>query len=129
VTSPYRKEIQANLDRSTESIEAAKLLLQSGFPDFAASRAYYAIFYAATALLLQEGQEFSKHSGVIAAIHRQFIRSNQLPKEMGKTLNWLFELRSIADYGETQRVPTEDAELAIQSATSFVQAVRKLIES
>jgi uncharacterized protein (UPF0332 family) len=127
VTSPYRKEIQANFARSNESIEAARLLLQSGFPDFAASRAYYAVFYAATALLLQEGQEFSKHSGVIAAIHRQFIRSNKLPKEMGKTLNWLFELRSIADYGETQRVPTEDAELAIQSATSFVQAVRKLI--
>ncbi len=42
--------------------------------DFAASRAYYAVFYASSALLLKEGLEFGKHSGVIAAIHQKFIK-------------------------------------------------------
>lgn len=124
---PYQKEIQANLKRAEESIEAANLLLESGFADFAASRAYYAVFYAATALLLNEEQEFSKHSGVIAAIHRQFIRTEKLPKEFGRIINWLFELRSIGDYGETQRVPPEEADAAIQAASQFLDAVKTLL--
>jgi len=128
VTHPYEKEIQVNLRRAEESIEAAKLLLDSNFSDFAASRAYYAVFYAATALLLNDEQEFSKHSGVIAAIHRQFIRTEKLPKELGRTLNWLFELRSIGDYGETRRVPSEEAATAIQSASRFLEAVKALLE-
>ena len=40
------------LDKSARSIEAAKLLFGDGHFDFAASRAYYAMFYAVEALLL-----------------------------------------------------------------------------
>jgi uncharacterized protein (UPF0332 family) len=64
------EEIQANIHRAEKSVEASRKLAQEGFFDFAASRAYYAAFYAATALIMQEGMEFGKHSGVIAAIHR-----------------------------------------------------------
>jgi len=63
VKPEYEREIAANLERAENSIQAAKELAASGFYDFAASRAYYAAFYAATAALLDEGLEFSKHSG------------------------------------------------------------------
>ena len=60
----YTVEIQANFERAAKAVEAAEKLLSEGYYDFAASRAYYAVFYAATALLLKEGVEFSKHNGV-----------------------------------------------------------------
>ena len=63
----YEQEIGANLERAEKSIQAAKELAASGFYDFAASRVYYAAFYAATAALLDEGLEFSRHSGIIAS--------------------------------------------------------------
>ena len=63
------QEIAANLARAEQSIQAAKGLAVEGYHDFAASRAYYAAFYGATAVLLNEGLDFSKHSGVIASIH------------------------------------------------------------
>ncbi|MCK4292761.1 MAG: HEPN domain-containing protein [Planctomycetes bacterium] len=44
----------ANLERAEQSIQAAKELATSGFYDFAASRSYYAAFYAATAPLLHQ---------------------------------------------------------------------------
>ncbi|KAA3608877.1 MAG: HEPN domain-containing protein [Candidatus Scalindua sp. AMX11] len=56
----------ANLNRATEAINAARSLFREGYPDFATSRAYYSVFYTATALLLCEGLEFKKYSGVIA---------------------------------------------------------------
>jgi uncharacterized protein (UPF0332 family) len=56
----YTQEIAANLERAETSLRAAKDLAGSAYFDFAASRAYYAAFYAATAALLWEGVEFSK---------------------------------------------------------------------
>lgn len=61
-----------------------------GYHDFAASRAYYAAFYAATAALLADGFETSKHSGVIAAIHLRFVRAGRLSVDQGKALNWWY---------------------------------------
>jgi uncharacterized protein (UPF0332 family) len=97
-------------------LKAAETLLSQSFPDFAASRAYYAAFYAATALLLNEGLEFGKHSGVISHIHKEFIRTGRLDQQFGQDLNWLFELRNVGDYGETRHVPRPDAQQAIQAA-------------
>ena len=53
---------------------AAQLLNDQGFHDFATSRAYYAMFYVAEALLLGEGLTFSKHSAVIAAFGKSFVK-------------------------------------------------------
>ena len=94
MTLPHADEIAANLERAEQSIQAARQLASGGYYDFAASRAYYAAFYAATAVLLSEESEFSKHSAVIAFIHQRYVKTGKLSKEQGKSLNWLFELRS-----------------------------------
>jgi len=49
-------EIEALLQKAKESLEAARGLLRDGYPDFAASRAYYAMFYVTEALLACLGQ-------------------------------------------------------------------------
>lgn len=104
-------------------------MLEQGYHDYAASRAYYAAFYAATSLVLKEGLGFRKHSGVIAAVHQRFVRTGRLDRDTGKDLNWLFELRSIGDYGETRHVPQEDAVRAIDTADRFCRAVRALLDA
>jgi len=123
----HEEEISANLERAETSIAAAKKLASDEYYDFAASRAYYSVFYAATAVLLKHNLEFRKHSGVIASIHRNFIKTGKLDKEFGKDLNWLFELRSIADYGASIHVPRQEAEKAIAAAERFFEASKKLI--
>ncbi|MDO8684090.1 MAG: HEPN domain-containing protein [Armatimonadota bacterium] len=123
----YELEIAANLERAEESLCAARELATAGFHDIAASRAYYAAFYAATAALLGEGLELSKHSGVISSVHQQLVKTGRLDKEHGKHLNWLFELRNVGDYGVTVHVSSEDAEQAIQAAGGFVAAIKGLM--
>jgi uncharacterized protein (UPF0332 family) len=128
MTLKYAEEMAASLERAEKSIQAAKELAAGGYYDFAASRAYYAAFYAATAILLREGLEFGKHSGVIASIHQRFVKTGKLDKKYGKDLNWLFELRGIGDYGATVHVSQQDAERAIQSAEDFLRAIQALIQ-
>lgn len=123
----HEQEIVANIERAERSIGAAKELAASGFHDFAASRAYYAAFYASTAALLNEGIESSKHSGVIASVHQRLVKTGKLDKERGRGLNWLFELRSIGDYGVTAHVSQQDAERAIQMAEDFLRVIQTLL--
>jgi len=127
MNSALSSEVKANMERAEQAVDAAIKLVSEGYYDFAASRAYYAVFYAASALLLNEGLEFRKHSGVIAAIHQQFIKTGRLDKEVGQNLNWLFELRSVGDCGVTVHVPRIDAEQAIKAARSFLQKIRSIL--
>lgn len=58
------------LQQSTDRLNAAKILLNSGYTKDAASRAYYSIFYVAEAFLQSEGKSFSSHSAVISVFGR-----------------------------------------------------------
>jgi len=120
-------EIAANLDRAETNLHAAKDLLDKRYYDIAASRAYYAAFYAASALLLSENIDTSKHSGVIALIHQHFVKTGKLDKEQGKGLNWLFELRSVGDYGVSVHVASGEAFKAADIAEIFLSSVKSLL--
>lgn len=110
-----------------QSVLAAQELAAKGYYDIAASRAYYAAFYAATAALISEGVESSKHSGVIASIHQRFVKTGNLDKQFGQDLNWLFELRNVGDYGVTVHVSEPEARRAIRAAEGFLRAIRSLV--
>ncbi len=122
------EEISANIERAKISIEAAKDMLEKQYFDIAASRAYYAAFYAASALLLKNGTDTNKHSGVIALLHQLFVKTGRLDKEHGKNLNWLFELRSIGDYGISEHVSAGEASRSIKIAEDFLKAALKILE-
>ena len=81
----YENEIFSNLERADTNLQVAKELVDKGYYDVSASRAYYAAFYAASALLLNEGIDTSKHSGVIALIHQHFVKSGNLAKNRERT--------------------------------------------
>lgn len=73
--------------KAARAIRAAELLLREGDPDFASARAYYAMFYAAEALLFERGLQFRKH-GAVHGLPRRIaqdigaaaVRRTALPK-------------------------------------------------
>lgn len=119
----YDSEVSSNLERAETNLQVARELLDRAYYDVSASRAYY----AASALLLHEGIDTSKHSGVIALVHQHFVKSGKLSKEQGRNLNWLFELRSVGDYGVSLHVGLDDARRAVRIAEDFVEAVKTLM--
>jgi len=123
----HDSEITANLERADDSLQVARDLLEKSHYDVAASRAYYAAFYAASALLLGKDIDPSKHSGVISAIHREFVKTGKLEVAQGKNLNWLFELRGVGDYGVIVHVTEGEAIRAVKVAEDFIGAVKSLL--
>ena len=73
---------QALIQKAARSIQSAIVQNETGFPDFAASRAYYAMFYIASAFLESEGLAFSSHAAVIATFGQQFVRTGRVPVEV-----------------------------------------------
>lgn len=120
-------EINENLKLAETSIQAAKDMAERKYYDIAASRAYYAAFYAASTLLLKENIDTSKHSGVIASIHRLFVKEGKLDKEQGRNLQWLFDLRGIGDYGVSEHVSSGEAYKAVKVAEEFLATVLKIL--
>ena len=55
----YEREILALMQKAERSLKVSRDLIESGNYDFALSRAYYAMYYAATALLLTKDMKFS----------------------------------------------------------------------
>lgn len=73
-----RDDILCLLKLAEDSIRAAQILLAEDLPRFAVSRAYYAMFYTAQALLLTQGLEFTKHSSVVARYGQVFAKTGRL---------------------------------------------------
>src|SRR5690606_22656261 len=75
-------EQAALVQKAERSIRGARVLMEDGLHEFAVSRAYYAMFYLAEALLLGEVLDLSNHSAVIASFSHHFAKSGQMPKEL-----------------------------------------------
>ncbi len=71
-------EVELLLDKAQQNLDAARLLMDGSYLEIAASRAYYSMFYAAEALLLDRGLKFSSHSAVIAAFGKEFAKRGLL---------------------------------------------------
>ena len=91
-------ETEALAVKGRRSLRNARLSFDAGDFDFAVSRAYYAMFYLAEALLLARGLSFSKHGAVIAEFNREFIATQALPERHARALRIAFEQRLIGDY-------------------------------
>jgi uncharacterized protein (UPF0332 family) len=116
------KPEQADLLRkSKQSLDAAKLMEQQSYHDFAASRAYYAMFYVAEAMLLQYGLSFSKHSAVIAAFGERFAKTRVVSPAFHRYLIEGQDSRNVADYSLGPGLTQNDAALQIARAEEFLE--------
>ena len=112
-------------ERAREALRATHALLPVS-PDAAASRAYYAAFYAASALFALPGKTFTRHSPVEAAVHRDLVRAGHWNKELGATYTELLRLREMGDYGGDRHVTPDQAHQAATNAHALLAAVSRL---
>lgn len=124
-----KKKTEQFLVKAQEAIEAAEILLRESKDSFAAGRAYYAMFYAAEALLFERGLEFGKHSAVHAAFGKYFAKTGELDLKFHRYLLDAFESRLEADY-EVDIILSENAvKELIERANEFLNVVRRYLQS
>ncbi len=115
-------EVQRKLiDKATKSLEAAGQILSLNYPEFAVSRAYYTMFYIASAFLEGENLSYGKHSAVISAFGQYFAKTERVPKVYHRYLIKAEELRKGADYNLDIEIAPEEAAEVIGQAEEMLE--------
>ena len=120
-------EQEALIKKAHASLRGAHVLAGEGLYDFAASRAYYTMFYVAEALLLGQGLSFSKHSAVIAAFGQRLTKVGLVPAEFHQYLIDGQRSRNKGDYDIELGITEAQAAEQIAHAAQFLELAERLI--
>ena len=116
------------MEKSRESLESAYGDLEAGRLSPAVRSAYYACFYALSAILWSEGKTFKKHSGVRGALHRYLVKPGKIDASWGRFYDIIFDSRHRGDYHPMVRFDPEQVEGYIDRARDFVKQMESLIK-
>ena len=111
-----------------EMLDVARENLNNGHNNSACNRAYYGIFYAASALLFSKGKTYGKHSAVLAAFRQYFIKTGELDKKWSDDYEFIMDSRHTADYDLYDAVDTEDTLVVLEKAQGFIEEVKQWLQ-
>lgn len=115
------------LEKARRAIRAAEILTREDETDFAAGRAYYAMFYVASALLAEHGFRATKHPGVHALFGEHFAKPGRIDPKFHRFLLDAFDRRLHADYGFETVIAGEEVIMTIDQAREFLTQVENLL--
>lgn len=122
------EKIEALLNKAQKYLRSAAVLFELEDFDSTASRAYFAMFYTAQAMLLSETQAFSSKQGIRSSFIQHFVDNGPLPARAGEAFERASELQEVGDYAYDFAVSAEQAEYVLAEAEAFVNSITNLIE-
>lgn len=130
VESNMRELALNRLQQAEESVEEAEYLFDGNkSPRSIINRAYYAMFYAVLAVLIFEKYSSSKHSGVLSYFNSHFVKTELIPRELGRAVNKAFDMRIRGDYREQVILTREQVAPFLDLAEKFISAVRGYLKN
>ena len=114
---------------ANRALEAADVNLEHSLYATAINRAYYAVFYAASALLLAKDIARSKHSGVISAFRQHYVKPGLIETEYSQIYGKVMAARVDSDYEITARPDRETARNCVDLAGDFEARTREYLEA
>lgn len=123
------EETRRYLHKSQHALEVAKDLLEHGHAADAASKIYYAMFYAAQALLKNSDIQATKHSAVESSLGYHFVKQGKLDPKFHKAFIGARRVREMADYDITAEADALASTVTVQDAEEFIAAIKKTIDN
>ena len=121
-------DVQELMEQTKRSLKTAENIFKDGEVDFAGSRAYYAMFYVAEALLLQKGLSFSSHSAVMANFGKEYARTGTLHPRFHQYLIKAQDRRNIGDYAIGTHLTKEEVREMLVWAKEFIKAAENYLQ-
>ena len=115
------------LTRAREALAEADLLMSGRRWNGALNRLYYALFYAARALLALKRIDSSRHSGVIALFQEHFVKPGTVPADIARALPQAFARRQRTDYGDFAEAQEADVQTLRGDVERFVNTCAAVV--
>lgn len=114
-------------EKSSEDLEAAKILLSNKLYAQSINRSYYSIFHCVRSLLVFDKFDSKKHSGIIAFFNQNYVKAGLIDKKYSEILMKAERIRINSDYDDLFIATKEQAETQIINAEDFIRELSSFI--
>ena len=121
--------VNYRLEKAKETFAEIPILIENKLWRNAANRLYYICFYAANALLINDGHQAHTHSGVKTLLSLNYAKENIIDKNLITIYSNLFRMRQRGDYEDWVSINEEDIIPLIEPAAKFIAEIEKLIHT
>ena len=90
-----KRDAAVAMEKARDAFEDAQVLLVRNRYSGAVSRAYYAMYHSASAMLSLEGLSVEKHAAVKAKFGEVFVKPGLVDSKFGRYLNLALKLRKM----------------------------------
>jgi len=130
LTESERKAIvKYRIERAHDTFLDVELAINNLRLNNAANRLYYACYYAAMALLINNEYEARTHDGVKTLIGLHFVKNNIISEELMRAYRRMFNLRQTGDYDDLAVITLDDVLELYEPAKQFIETIEKLINN
>lgn len=119
---------ERDLTLAAETLRAAEYLLKGEYYNDAVSRAYYAMFYAARALLASRDLHPKGHKGLIIQFGLEFVKKGFIEETYGRALSYAKERRETVDYNIEATMTPDEAAIIIADARNFLERIERAFD-
>ena len=121
--------VKYRLERANKTLAEAVCNIENACWHTAANRLYYACFYAACALLIDNGHTARTHNGVFSLLGEHFVSIGLISREQNKFYRRILELRQSDDYDDFIEITENEILPLVELAEQFIAEIEKLINN
>lgn len=120
--------IEYRLKRAVETLKEADYNAKGHYYNAAVNRLYYACYYAASALMLNDSLDASTHKGVRSQLGLHYINPGKLDPRFGSIYSRLYQARQDSDYEDFVYADENMYADYKPQAAEFIQVIKDLIK-
>ena len=115
------------IQEAKDSLRVAERCLDDGFYKDSINRSYYAAFYCVKAVLALGTVDFKRHKDVMAYFNKEYVATNIFPRELGRKLGTLKQLREKSDYDDFYIASKAQALEQLETAKTTLEHIEKYL--
>lgn len=120
----HRPEVTAYMASAWQALRTAESeFIQGHDYQVVANRAYYAVFYAANAILATQGLQRSKHPSVMALFRERFVIPGTIEASYLRDYEEAMKRRHMSDYDLNSAVNADYVRVGLEAAQRFTSRV------
>ena len=116
------------IQEARNSFKVAENCLKDGFYKDSINRSYYAAFYAIKSILALGRIDFKRHKDVMGYFNREYVATGIFPRELGKRLGALKQLREKSDYDDFYIASHDQAGEQLETARALLEEVERYLK-
>ena len=91
--------------------------------------AYYTAFHSLRAVLILDGFDSKKHSGIIAKFRENYLKTDLFGREFSDYISSLFRVRSSSDYDDFYVISKDEAKLQVEKSEIILTQIKTYLNT